>query len=344
MCTLNKVLVGLVALVSLGFFFFAARCLRARDYWGESLTKHEEALDAIAQQKALLIDGQPAEGTPGIRQLQQDLHALVLGRGRVWRSSMPKAVNQETGQATVVTQLPAPHKDVVGAQMYVFQDPAGTAPGAFLGEFVVGAVAGPQWELRPARPMTEPEIERLRRSRGPWSLYELMPAEPMELAAPQPKPDQAAGAETAGTEAAKPQPSQPAKIGSPEWVARLVDFHVLLSELYRQRTELRTLIDATLADAQTVEAANKQALEQVALLNKEIAATGEEIKAMKAERDLVAKHLADVQAKLAELKDAVQKTDLANRAAAAELARLQLEAIRRIDERTSKIAQAPRAR
>jgi septal ring factor EnvC (AmiA/AmiB activator) len=152
--------------------------------------------------------------------------------------------------------------------------------------------------------MTDAERDRLRRSRGPWSLYEVMPGEPIE-------------AESAE-----------------------IDYHVLLTDLYRQRAILDDLIAVTTTDAQAVENADALARQGVELLQKDIAATKEEITAMRAEHDLVAKHVADLEAKLAELRDAAEKTEQANRAAASELARLQLDAIRRIDQRTSKVARA----
>jgi FtsZ-binding cell division protein ZapB len=338
----NKVLVGLSLVVALAYFSFAALALKARSYWGESIKKHEEGLANVAKEKQLLLDGNAAEGKPGVRRLAGEVHQLVIGRGRVWRGSMPRLVKAETGEATVVTQLPAPHRDALKAQMFVFEEPSAQSKGAFLGEFLVAAVADRQWQLQPVRPMTDAERERLKLSRGPWSLYEVMPGEPMEVAsedAAAPKADQAAG-----PEAAKKEESQPPKAGSPEWQEKLIDYHVLFSEFYRQRALLNDLIAATTADTQAVENAAASARQGVDLLQKEIAATKEERKAVQAELDLAAKHRAELEARLAQLKDAVEKTEQANRAAASELARLQLEAIRRIDERTSKIARAAAAK
>jgi hypothetical protein len=299
----NKVLIGLVIVVGLAYLVFAATALKARSYWGQSIQKHEEALAAIARDKELLMDGVPAENKPGVRQLAQEVHRMVIGRGRVWRGTVPKLVKGE--EVTVATQLPAPHAKMEKTQLFVFQDATAQSLAVFLGEFSVVAVGGPQlWQLQSVRPMTEAERDRLRRSRGPWSMYELMPGEPME--------GDAAG----------------------------IDFYVLLSDYYRQRAYLDDLIAATTADAQAVENADTSAKAGNELLEKDKASLGEEIKAMRAERDLVAKHLADLEANIALRKDAAQKTELANRAAASELARLQLEAIRRIDQRTSKVARA----
>jgi hypothetical protein len=303
MSTWNKVLVGLVIVVSLAYWYFAAVALKARSYWGQAVQKYEEAIAATRRQQELLRDGE-GDDKPGVRQLALEVHRLVIGRGRVWRGSMPKLVKAETGEATVVTQLPPPHPDSLKAQLFVFQEPVAQSPAVFLGEFSVAAVAGQQWQLQPVRPMTDEERDRLRRSRGPWSLYEVMPGEPMDADAAQ------------------------------------VDYLVLFNDYYRKRAYLGDLIAATTNDADAVEKAEALARQGVDLLQKEIAATKAEIQVMQEEHGLVAKHQAELEAKLAELRDAIQKTEQANRAAASELARLQLEAIRRIDARTSKIAHA----
>jgi hypothetical protein len=308
----NKVLVGLILVVALAMLVFAAQALHRRSYWGEQIKQLEEEIAKLDNDKQLLIEGNAAEGKPGIRQLKQEVEAMVVGRGRVWRNSQPKVA--QGGRATVVTQSPAPHKDAVKTQLYVFEEPSGQGTGAYLGEFAVAAVAGQQWELQPVRPMTQAELARIEKSRGPWSLYEVMPGEPIEPAAGAP-----------------PQPSQ------------ATDYHVLFSDFYRWRAELQDLTTVTTGDVQSVEASEAAARQYLDLTQKDIASTKDEVKAMQAEHELVAKHRAALEAKLAELKDAIQKTDLSNRAAASELARLQLEAIRRIDERTSKVAQAARA-
>jgi hypothetical protein len=308
----NKVLVGLIIVVAAAMFVFAARALKAHTYWGESVTLYEAKIAEVDKDKQLLVDGSEADGKPGIRQLKQEVEQMVVGRGRVWRNSQPKVV--QPGGAMVVTQLAAPHKDAVKTQLFVFEEPAGQGTGAYLGEFTVAAVAGQQWQLQPVRPMSAAEFARLQKSRGPWSLYEVMPGEPIEPAAgAQPKPDQT------------------------------VDYHVLFNDFYRQRAELQDLTKATTDDVQTVEASDAAARQFLDLVNKDIASTKDEVKAMQAEHVLVAKHREALEAKLAQLKDAVEKTDQSNRAAAGELARLQLEASRRIDERTRKVAQAARA-
>jgi len=361
----NKVFLGLLIVVALVYFILAARALAARDYWGENIKLHEDALAALAKDEQLFEDGNPAETRPGyqegLRRLREEVHRLAIGRGRVWRRSMPGRVDAANGRAVVTTSLPAPHKDALQASVFVFEDPTAQTPAAYLGEFSVAGIAAQkvvvngqpvevwQWQLQPVRAMTEGELRRLQQSlqhKATWSLYELMPGEsgdsPSEAAVAA-KAEQAAPA--GGAEEPKPKDaSQPAKVGSPEWQETLTDYHVLFSEFYRQRALLNDLLRTTADDAQAVEDADTSARQQVELLQKDIASTKEELKAMQAERDLVAKHRAALEDKLAQVKDAVQKTDQANRAIASEIARLQLEAIRRIDERTSKIARAPAAK
>jgi hypothetical protein len=358
----NKVFLGLSIVLSLAYFILAARALGARNYWGESAKLHEDALAAVAKDKQLLVDGKPGEAKPGyqegLRRLKEDVHRMVIARGRVWRYSMPGRVDA-TGQVVVTTSLPGPHKDARQASVFVFADPTAQTPAAYLGEFsVVGmdsqkgmvngqAVEFSRWQLQPVRPMSDGERQRLQQSvqnKATWSLYELMPGDPVDVppeGAAAAKAEQAAG----GAEAPKPEDAVKApKVGSPEWLEAQVDYRVLFSEFYRQRALLNDLLQTTGNDAQAVENADASARQQVELLQKEIASTKEELKAMQAERDLVAKHRAALADKLAQVQDAIKKTDEANRAIASEIARLQLEAKRRIDERTSKIARAPAAR
>ncbi len=348
----NKVFLGLTILVAVAFFVAAARALAARDYWGESIKLHEEAIAALAKDRQLLVDGNPAETKPGyqegLRRVKEDVHRLLIGRGRVWRNLMPSGMKAETGEVTVMTPFPAPHKDAKTAQMFLFEDPTAQTPGAYLGEFSVAGVDNQRWQLKPVRSLTEGERQQLGQSmqkRATWSLYEAMPSGATELpsdAAAAPKAEQAAAA---GAEGAKPNDaSQPAAAGSPAGQDTLTDYYVLFTNFYRQRTILSDLLQTTAADTQAVENSDASARQQVELLQKEIASTKEDLKAMQAERDLVTKHREALEAKLAQIKDAVQKTDQVNRALASEIARLQREAKRRIDERTSKIARAQAAR
>ncbi len=360
----NKVFLGLSIVLSLAYFILAARALGARNHWGESAKLHEDALQAVAKDKQLLVDGNPGEAKPGyqegLRRLKEDVHQLVIARGRVWRLSMPGRVDAANGRAVVTTSLPGPHKDALQASVFVFADPTAQTPGAYLGEFSIagmvpqkGMVGGQavevwQWQLQPVRPMTDGERQRLQQSvqnKATWSLYELMPGDPVDV---PPEGAVAAKAEQAaagGAEAPKPKDAaQPPKVGSPEWLEAQIDFRVLFSEFYRQRALLNDLLQTTGNDAQAVENADASARQQVELLQKEIASTKEELKAMQTERDLVAKHRAALADKLAQVQDAIKKTDEANRSLASEIARLQLEAARRIDKRINKIARAPAAK
>jgi hypothetical protein len=332
----NKVLVGLNIVVAGAFFFFAAKALRAHDYWGESIKLHQDALVKVETEKKAILDGNPAEGKPGLRALKLEVDAMVLGRGRVWRNSEPQSVKADTGEVTVATQLAAPHKDARGAQLFVFEEPSAQAKGGYLGEFAVAAVGGPQWQLQPIRPMTKAELDRLQESlkrRAKWSLYEVMPNGAVETVAEAAVP-------AAAGDAAKPAEAPPAK---PAVNPDSVDYRVLLGFFYRQRAQLDDQIAAATNDAKSVASSLAGAVQYLGAVQKDIASDKNGLKTMQAERDVVANHLAALEAKLGELKDAVQKTAQANLAAAREIARLQLEAIRRIDERTSKIAQAARA-
>lgn len=303
----NKVLVGLNIVVAAAFFYFAVTVLRARNYWGENMKAYENALSVVAKEKAELIDG-TSDGKPGIRQLHAEVDQL-LPAGRVWRNSEPQAVKAAVQpEVSVVTQLAAPHRESVQAHLYLFEESGGQGAGAYMGEFAVKAIGGRQWQLEAVRPMTKAELARLEASqkkRTPWSLYEVFPTL-----------DDKAG----------------------------VDYQVLFNDFYRQRAELNDLIAATNNDLHATELAEVSAKQYVELLRKDIASLGGELKSALAQDKIVADHRTALEHTLGELKDAVQKADQANRIGASEVARLQLEAIRQIDQRTNKIAQTARAK
>jgi hypothetical protein len=60
-----------------------------------------------------------------------------------------------------------------------------------------------------------------------------------------------------------------------------------------------------------------------------------------AERDAVASHLAALEERLTTIKGGISQVRQANQALAGEIAKLQLEAIRRVDQRTREMASAP---
>jgi cell division protein FtsL len=348
MSTWNKVLVGLIIVTSLVYFYFGALALKTHQAWQECYEGHEAALEKIAQQENELING-----PEGLRALKVEVNKFTVDRGRVWPGAKPLQFNPATGEASVVVTLPPPPPSAVNLQLFAFEEPTQGKPhGDYLGEFTLKAVGGQlnqQWQLQPARALADDQKARIQQSRGTWSLCELMPrAVPgyFELAeGGQPRAEAAPAAPPAKVEQSAPSGTAPAAEPSPRDTAKpkleyLADYEGLFTEFYRLRAVLTDAIASEQTDLAAMENSLTQAQQRIDQLNKEVADLKVELAKAETARDTVAAHRQAVENKVAELQSAIAQTQKANQAAVAEIARIQLEATRRIDERTRTMAQA----
>ncbi len=176
MSTWNKVLVGLIVVMSLLYFYFAALALKTHQAWELSYEQHEAALKKIAKEEDDLING-----PEGLRALKVEVNRFTLDRGRVWPGAKPQGFNPNTGEVSLIVALPPLAPSAVNMQVFAFEEPTQGKPhGDYLGEFKLTNVAGPtnqqwQFQLSPARALTDGQKARIQQSRGTWSLYELMP-------------------------------------------------------------------------------------------------------------------------------------------------------------------------
>ncbi len=350
MSTWNKVLVALIVLISVVYFYFAALALKTHQAWEVSYQQHEAALEKIATQEDALVNG-----PQGLRALKVEANKFTVDRGRVWPGAKPQGFDPNTGGVSLVVASPPPAPSAVNMQVFAFEEPSQGKPhGDYLGEFKLTNVAGPtnqqwQFQLSPARALTADQKARIQQSRLTWSLYELMPravpgyfelaegAQPPAGAPPGPPPEKAEQAAPSGAApAAEPSPRDTAK---PKF-AYLADYEGLFNEYYRLRAVLNDAIASERADLAAMENSLAQAQQRIDQLNKEIAAVKLELAAAEKSRDAVAAHRQAVENKVAELQSAIAQTEKANRAAAAEIAQIQREAARRIDERTRSMAQS----
>jgi len=350
MSTWNKVLVGLIVVMSLVYFYFASLALKTHQAWQESYQQHEAALEKVANQKDELING-----LQGLRALKVEVNKFTVDRGRVWPGAKPQGFNPTTGDVSLIVTLPPPAPSAVNMQLFAFEEPTQGKPhGDYLGEFTLKAVAvggqgNQQWQLSPARALSDDQKDRIQQSRGTWSLYELMPrAVPgyFELAeGTQPPAEAPPGAPPEKAEQAAPSAAAPGAEPSPRDTAKpkfeyLADYEALFDEYYRLRAVLADAIASERADLAAMEDSLAQAQQRIDQLNKEVADVKLELAAAEKSRDAVATHLRDVEKTVANLQGAIAKTQQANQAAAAEIAHIQREAARRIDERTRSMAQS----
>ena len=364
----NKVFIGLILVASLAFFYLAARALKTHQYWRDISRMHEDALLAEVEQEQKLIEGvdEGEEAAWGIRQTSLELHKVMLDRGRVWYGCKPQQVDLETGAASVMTDLPDPHQIQVHTVLWVFDERDVQDGGRYLGQFAVTNVAERQLQLQPSMKMGQQERNRLQQSSTKndvtWVLYEVMPVDDHEIFVGLDDAEKEAmlpagsaaeyladgqlitteEVETKGLQGkvvavdengvvvrGKDGLNEEVENGKGEYVRPLHDYEVLFREYHRQEVERGDLFAARTRDRQSVEAAVKDADRQKGFREEEIDQLKEELANRARERDAVAALRKDVQDKLK-----------SNQTMAGEIARIQLEATRRIDEQTRKAAEA----
>jgi hypothetical protein len=182
MSTLSKVVLGFVFLAALGLFYMSMRTLRTHQAWKSAAIAHEKEIAAVQKKTMDLVEGsnEPGQEIPSIAELESALHEAVVGRGRVWRDATRGVVDPASGIAKVNVALPNPHQIEDKMILYVFsgQD---LASARYVGEFKVVFLAGQEVTLEPTLKRTPAEVQRITAALGPWTLYEVMPADSHEV-------------------------------------------------------------------------------------------------------------------------------------------------------------------
>lgn len=350
----NKILIGFIFLASVAFFYMGARTLKTHQHWREIARKQEDDLRTEKQTEAKLL-GESAEqqlgedAELGIRQTRVELHKLMVDRGRVWYDCKPQRVDPDTGAASVMTELPNPPQVKVKMVLFVFDQAETQNGGRYLGEFTVAAVAGEgdrQLELQPSRKMTQQDRDRLVQSQArpepSWALYEIMPQDNHEIFEGFTDAEKTAvlPASTVDEYLKDGQLTDPANPESPKLVRKLRDYEVLFRVYHKQRSELVDLWEAATRDKQYVEVALEDANRHKQFRQTEVDQLKVELAKIERERDAVAVHLKALEGRMGAMRATIARIIKANQEMAGEIARIQLEATRRIDERTGRMAQA----
>jgi len=329
MSTWNKVLLGLIIVASLGFLYLAMVALATHRYWRESAEKHEERIEALAAETEKLHEKGLPDGRGGLKELELGLNKYSIGRGRVWYGCSPQKADAQSGAAAVAVDRPDPHGITEKMILYVFEETGVKEGGRFLGEFKVTQVAPKQVALEPSMRMLPGEVQRIAQSRGPWTLRERLPADKRDMFAGY-TPEQLA--KLLPNEKAVDEYAKAAK-GELERVLR--DYRQLLKTFDRQRTELierdqraqrhLAMVQSSLADTQ------KLIQEQ----QSELTVLTANLDEMKRQRDAAVAHLDRLKKELAERTERIEALLAKNREVAAQIAQLQGEAARRVNEQTA---------
>jgi hypothetical protein len=295
---------------------------------------------------------------PGIRQVGMELNKLLLDRRRAWFQCDPKIKVGDDGTAeiTVTIDQPVPHGIVekdkkAKAVLYAFEEADVREAnvqkkGQYLGEFTAVSAGDKQVTLTPTAKLTPREVQRLRKAKRPWVLYEMLPRDNHELFA---------GLSEAEMKAVLPPGSLPEylKDGKPatqddskdrvqggKYVRQLRDYSVLLADEQQHRSRLSDTIEAAKRDKQLIDDALADARKQEEACKRDIAAATGDLKGSAGQRDTVAGYRKKLEEKLAAMQKRVDDLIALNQDMANQIAKFQLQAAERIDQRTRGMAQS----
>ncbi len=333
----SKILVGVIALATIGFAYLALKTLKVHDVWRTAYNRSTTQIDSLTEQNRQLVDGSPAG--KGIRQLQSELHALLVNRGRVWYQCSPAQPDAQTGAVSVTIDLPDPHKIEAATVLQVFEQPAdaNSPSGSYLGEFRVKAAEGKRIDLEPALALSPDESKRLAASRGPWALHEVMPADAHDIfpnETPEQKefitarlPERSRSEYLRDAQAAAPD-DPPERVrdgddGKKYYERKLRDYGVLLREVHRRRAVRQDAIAAGERDNAALQAALADSQKQIEFRRQEKAGLEEALALARRERDAVTKHREALGEELARVERSIQEKLAENARLAEEIATFQ---------------------
>lgn len=342
----NKVLAGLIGVASVAMFYMAARTLKTHQYWRESVRKHELKLDRVRKDNVTLLEGN--------RQLRMELNGLLVDRRRAWFQCVPKAkLNRQegTGEIIVTAEQPDPHGIAVGTVVYVFEEADVRQNGRYLGEFKVTKADEKLKSviLVPTSRLSPRELKRLIEAKQPWDLYEVLPRDNHAVFASLNDDEKKAVLQELSAASLQEylKDGQPATADDPaervedgKYARAIRDYEVLFGVARMKYTLLTDQVDAAARDDKLVREALELAKQQEEAVKKDVELAKQELTKFARERDAVATYRTKVQEELEAAKAAITRLIESNKAMAGQIAKVQLEAARRIDQRTRAMAQS----
>ncbi|HOM17989.1 MAG TPA: hypothetical protein PLQ00_11715 [Thermoguttaceae bacterium] len=378
----NKVLLGFIFLLSLGFFYMAARTLKTHQVWRESAQKYEQAIrqtlkgplsseEISGEMLGLVAKGTLSPYNETIQEILQETEAVREGeqkslrslraaldrelfmRGRVWRdvrpAKRPTEPNEKGEFELMVDMASEQHQLTDKMVLYLFEEKLAQDGGRYLGEFRVSGVGGKQVTLNPAKKMDQEEYNRLVKSSGPWVIYERLPMDRHDLFEGLSEQDLKAMMPSAYQEILRH--GQPAKADDPpecvvdgKYQRPLIDFALALNHAHIRRSQLIDLKKAAERDKEMIDKALAVAQAQQKVYEQQKEEAEKALKQMESERNAAAAHLKEVEERLAANQAEIQKTIDQIQNLTRQIARIQLEVSRKIEERTRAALQADAVR
>ncbi len=339
----NKVLVGLIGVASLVLFYLAARTMKTHQYWRELATKYEQRIEQVDKANQTLVEGSGRAGARGAG------HPATAARFEpASAGSRPGLVRlRSQGQRESRERYGGNHRHDQPARPPRHRRRHGSLrlrrgrraeAGRYLGEFRVAKSDEKQKQvtLAPTSRLSPREIERLGAAKGPWVLYETMPRDNHEIFAALSDEEKKAMLPAASL----PEYLKDGKAAAGKDARPLRDYHVFFTADRVQRTLLVDAIDAATRDEKLLHDALAEAKQQEEAVKVDLAAAKEEVTKFRGQRDAVTAYYQALEKELAAVRADIARLIETNKAMAGRIAKMQLEAVRRIDERTRAMAQS----
>ncbi len=326
----------------------------------------------------LLQAQESGEPIVGIRQLEVELHKWLLRRGPAWYGCVPQQVDPRTGAVSVVTPFPD-HRVQLQSVLYVFDQRDIRQGGAYLGQFTVTGIGGQEnrvLQLVPTVKLSPKALQRLQRSAQTngtaWALYRRMPPDghnlfadfneeqlksilPAESVAEFLLDGKLTTVEDVKSQglrgkvyAVDPQGNLLLENGQPMEVETGKGIFVRQLRDYETLFRIADVETVQMIDRLAVANRNKQYLKMVSddvareqqFRQQEVDHLKAEKAKLVAERDLVAAYRQALEKSLEQYRAAITQLVESNRKIAGQIAKIQLDAIRLMDQRTRQMAQA----
>lgn len=215
MSIFTKVLLGLVLIAAFPAIYLAAGVLSVQGAWRTKVAEFETALKAKQEANKLLefgsdearslpyVPGKPLQPgqTLGVNQLEVARNTLLYQNGRIWYATrLTPSINPELGTVKMVVydndftnvnfggdptsggrkELKEEKEHGITNKMTVFifqmkHNGERSATDRYIGEFVVDGLIEANIPLKPARPFTAEQWEKLREGDGQWIVRDQMP-------------------------------------------------------------------------------------------------------------------------------------------------------------------------
>ena len=301
MCIWNKILLGLISVASVVLFYMAARAVKTETEWSKLALQYEQKIEQLNRDNRTLMEG--TEGQPGIRQTRMELYKLAADRRRVWSKCDPSVkVGQEgTAEITVAIDQTAPLGIIQKSVLYAFDAADVQHDGQYLGEFTVTNINDKQVTLVPTSRLDPREISALEKAnKRPWVLYEILPQDKQKKQ----------------------------------------DYSILFADERAKRNLLVDSIKDIRDNKQLVAKALAEARNQEDACNRDVALAQADKRKVIRERDAVVALCERLETNLGKMQAWIADLTKANQAKAGQIAKSQLEAAERIDQRTRAMAQS----